>query len=1136
MRTDSSFVHLNVHTHYSLLDGAVRIPQLMEKVKELGMPAVAMTDHGNLYGAVEFFMAAKKWEIHPILGCEIYLKPNTFFQERHSSARKKPAHLTLLAENNEGWRNLVQLVSQSHLSGMQGGDKPLVDLSHLQNFSQGILCLSGSILGPIQEFLLLEDKDSAKETAFQLQKIFGKGSFFLELQNHGLPEQQSCLPDLLSIADDLQIPKVATNDVHFLEKKEFEHHEVMICIGEGKHLIDENRYRYSPEVYLKTAEEMHSLFGDFKDACEATLEIADRVNVELDLDPKGASKYPSFQVKDNLSREKYLLNLAQEGLVRRYGERAEEEEIKNRLNYELEVINAQGFASYFLIVADFIQWAKRKKIPVGPGRGSAAGSLVSYVLGITDICPLRFGLLFERFLNPERISPPDIDIDFCQTRRGEVIDYVRKCYGEEQVAHIITYGTLGARSVIRDVARIMSIPYGEADKLAKLIPIKPGIQLQGAYESTEELKTAIDSNSRYQELWEHSLYLEGLTRNVGIHAAGIVIGNRPFGVEVPLTLGREGEVVTQFHMGSLEKLGLLKIDFLGLKNLTVIRESEKFIGDDFQVNEVPLEDKKTFSLLQRGETLGVFQLEGSGITNACCKYGIHRIEDIIDLLALYRPGAMSFIDELIEVKKGKKKPKYKHPLLEKICANTFGIMIYQEQVQEAARLLAGYTLGSADILRRAMGKKNPQEMANQRATFIAGCWENHQIPKKQANEIFDLIESFAGYGFNKSHSVCYGHISYWTAYLKANYPLEFLSALLSCEVGRSDRIEMILTECQRMGILILPPDINFSLEKFSPQEKQRKDKAIRYGLVAVKNVGNQAIQAILKEREANGKFDSLIDLVKRVNVRFLNKSALEALIRSGTLDCFGESRKSMFDRMEPILKCATINQQETSSSQTMLFGSDQINPFASCKKAHQEEWLIEERLEDEYQLLGMYLSGHPLDSHKKLLEDKRFARLADFAPEEVKEWFVAGLICSVVLAKTRKGEDFAKVVLQDFSTRKDLVCWPRIYASIPKNLLQEGKLLALKVRASRNNDNNQLEIRGVESLESEDFSLPLDLFFPSHSTDSDMKKLREILGEFPGKSQVHIHFPSGKSILVGKNLRVKNSVQLRERLGEWLHQ
>jgi len=661
-----SFVHLHLHTEYSTLDGAIKIPALAERAKELGMPAVAMTDHGNMYGAIAFYQKMHAAGIKPILGCEAYLAHGPHTERKEVPGRKRNTHLTLLCENNQGWENLTKMISIAHLHGQYYG-KPRIDYELLEKYSEGIICLSGCITGPVNEWLLQDDYDKAKEVAERFVSIFGKENYFIEVHNHGLEMQDKVRPGLLQIAQELGLRTVAANDSHFLHREDHEAHDVLICIGTGSQVIDDNRMKYSPELYFKSAEEMRELFSDIPGACDATLEIAERCNVTMVLDATSTAKYPQFGTPDGSPLDEYLMKVCFEGLEMRYGkERAEnDQELIDRLTYEVDLINNLKFASYFLITADFIKWAKDQDIPVGPGRGSAAGSLVAYCMEITDICPMRFGLLFERFLNPERVSPPDVDIDFCVNRRMEVIDYVRQKYGEECVSHIITYGKLGAKSVIRDVARVMSIGYGDADAIAKLIEAKPGITLKKAWDASEELRTVIESSSTNQDLWRYAQSLEGLTRNTGVHAAGVVIGDKALDNHVPLTRGNEGEVVAQYDMGAITDVGLLKMDFLGLKNMTVIQEAQEHIQSfrggefsDFKIQSVGLEDQSTYDLLDRGETMGVFQMESGGMTETCKKYRVRKIEDIIDLLALYRPGAMQYIDEMIEVKEGRKAVKY----------------------------------------------------------------------------------------------------------------------------------------------------------------------------------------------------------------------------------------------------------------------------------------------------------------------------------------------------------------------------------------------------------------------------------------------------------------------------------------------
>lgn len=1150
-----SFVHLHVHTEYSLLDGMARAKQLAAKAKELRMPAVAMTDHGNLYGAIEFFLACKKEGVKPIFGCEIYLAPGKLEEKKDIPGRKRACHMTLLAETNEGWNNLQKLVSKGHLEGSYYG-KPRVDRDALREFSKGIICLTGCISGPVNEWLLAGDMDKARETMAELVDIYGKENVYVEIHDHGLEPQRKVTPGLLELAAEFGLKPVAANDVHFVNRDDHEAHDVMICIGTGKLLIDENRMRYPTEVYFKSAEEMRALFAEVPGACDATLEIAERCNVELHLDATSSEKYPQFDSPDGSPREEYLMRVCQEGLLKRYGaEKAAREEIQERLKYEVGIINQLGFASYFLITADFIQWARDHDIPVGPGRGSAAGSLVAYAMGITNICPLQFGLLFERFLNPERVSPPDVDIDFCQSRRPEVIDYVRHKYGERSVSHIITYGTLGAKSVLRDVSRVMGVSYGEADRIAKMIEAKPGVTLSKEWEAKPELRELIESSSTYQELWDYALKLEGLTRNVGIHAAGVVIGDRNLDEHVPLTRGNEGEVVTQFDMGAITEVGLLKMDFLGLKNLTVIQDAVGHIKvhtPDFVIDDVPLDDQPTFDILNRGETMGVFQLESGGMVETCRKYQIEKIDDIIDLLALYRPGAMQFIDQMIEVKKGRNKPFYEHPLLEQVSGNTYGVMIYQEQVQNAAKLLAGYSLGGADLLRRAMGKKDPEKMAKERDKFVEGCAKTNGIEEKLADAIFKKIEMFAGYGFNKSHSACYGHISYWTAYLKANFPVEFMAGLLSNEINNTDKIGVFVAECHRMKIEILPPDMNQSRLRFAPEQTPNGAMAIRYGLAAIKNVGEGAMAQAIAEREKNGPFESLEDFANRLDSKVVNKRILENLIKAGAFDWIGQGRATMVSRLEQVCASASSMQRDRAAGQVSMFDSMDFGapaPAATATAVEVEEWSKDDRLAMEKELLGFYVTGHPLDKFRVVLDSDRYCKLGLVDEIEVKHprdrFPFAGMIRSVDSRVTKSGKPFGILVVEDFTGSREVMVWGESFVPArDAGILVSGKVIRFKAAIQIDDRTDSRRLTGSEINElksrgggSNSKFVELALWTARHS-EQDLAEIREAIESHPGKTPVLIHFQNsaGKraTIELGENFKVRRGEQLEAALGRWM--
>src|SRR5216684_2565646 len=835
-----SFVHLHLHTEYSLLDGAVRMKELMKKAVEFGMPAVAVTDHGNLFGAIEFYQEATRAGIKPIIGCEAYVAPHSH-KEKASSLREAAYHFTLLAQNDTGYRNLVKLISTAHLDGFHY--RPRIDKELLAQYSEGLIGLSGCLAGEVNSAIQSNNIDKAKQGAAEYRDILGAENFFMELHDHGMEEQRRCNAVLPKIAKDLGLGLAAANDVHFLRRDDHDAHDVMLCIGTGKMVQDENRMRYTPELYFKSPAEMRELFKDFPEAISNTLAIGERCNLTIEF---GKSKYPEYPVPEGQTRENYLRELCYTGFQDRYGERAKIDngaggsrptsgkpvrvdepggepinQLRQRLDYELQVLEKTGFVSYILIVWDFIHFAKQRGIPVGPGRGSAAGSMVAYVLGITDIDPLQYGLIFERFLNPDRVSPPDIDVDFCEARRGEVLEYVRQKYGERRVAQIITFGKLKAKSVVRDVGRVMGMSYRDADRIARMIPNELNVTLDSAVKKNSELKRAVATEPQTKQLFEYAKTLEGLSRNAGVHAAGVVIADRDLSDYIPLCRDVKGnDVISQYPMGPLNDLGLLKMDFLGLKTLTVIEDTVALIrkrDPEFSLKNIPLDDNEAFGLYNRGETIGLFQMESGGMTNLSKQVDVKKLDDIIALIALYRPGPMELIPEFVKAKKGNAPIKYLHPLLEEICADTYGVMIYQEQVMAAASKLAGYSLAQGDLLRRAMGKKDKKTMAKERSNFIEGCARTNKIPEKKANAIFDLLEKFAGYGFNKSHSAAYGVISYQTAYLKANYPVEFMAGLLSNEINNTDKISVFVGECKRMGISILPPDINKSGLKFTPE-------------------------------------------------------------------------------------------------------------------------------------------------------------------------------------------------------------------------------------------------------------------------------------------------------------------------------
>jgi DNA polymerase-3 subunit alpha len=974
------------------------------------------------------------------------------------------------------------------------------------------------------------------------------------MHDHGIEVQQKCNEMLPRLAQEFGLGLVAANDVHFLERSHHETHDVMVCIGTGKMVHDERRMRYTPELYFKSPDEMRALFPDHPEAITNTLVIADRINLELEF---GVSKYPEYPAPEGKTREAYLRELCYKGLHDRYGERAgSDSELIKRLDYEVDILERTGFVSYFLIVWDFIHFAKQRGIPVGPGRGSAAGSLVAYVLGITDIDPLQFGLIFERFLNPERISPPDIDVDFCKDRRGEVLEYVRQKYGERRVSQIVTFNKMNAKSAVRDVGRVIGLSYGEADRLARMIPSGPGqqnITLAESALANPELRRAIETEPATRQLWDHATLLEGRSRNFGVHAAGIVIGDRDLSEYVPLRRDpKEKEVITQYPMGPLNDLGLLKMDFLGLRTLTVLHDAEELIRkrvNDFSLAQVPLDDPATFALLNRAETIGIFQLEG-GMTGFCKQFDFKAIDDIIALSALYRPGPMDLIPDYIKRKKGLAKIRYEHPLLEEVCADTYGVMIYQEQVMAAASRLAGYSLGQADLLRRAMGKKDKEKMAKERSNFIEGCARTNKIPEKKANSIFDLLEKFAGYGFNKSHSAAYGLISYQTAYLKANYPVEFMAGLLSNEINNTDKISTFVGECKRMGIPILPPDVNRSSLKFIPEQ----GNAIRYGLAAIKNVGEGAMEIAIKERETGGEFSSLEDFCKRLDSRVANKKILENLIKCGAFDFLGRERAELFACIDESMAAAASSQRDRASGQVSLF--DDMPAPASKPTSHRViPWTEHEKMSYEKELLGFYVTGHPLDAYANILAEGKYQTITSLNELPDRASFkIAGAIVQVDKKFTKKeGKPFAVVFLEDLTATLEVVLWNEVYTPVADRLVL-GRVLAVHGTLDRRDDAlravaqrakvltttaspaqrpNESNGNGNGHSEKEP---PLVLSFSPAATGEELRQVQTILAGSPGTRAVRLMLcrADGGFVQMDASLQINLTPELREKLGPWL--
>ena len=1156
-----SFVHLHLHTEYSLLDGAIRMKELMKKAAEFKMPAVAMTDHGNLFGAIEFYQEATKAGIKPIIGCEAYIAPGSH-KDRGSSPRDAAFHFTLLAQDETGYRNLVKLLSTAHLDGFHY--RPRIDKELLASHSAGLIGLSGCLASEVNSAIQANQIDNATKFAAEYRDILGAKNFFIELHDHGIEEQQICNRVLPKIAKDLGVGLVAANDVHFLHRTDHAAHDVMLCIGTGKMVSDERRMHYVPELYFKSPEEMREVFRDFPEAISNTLEIGQRCHLDLEF---GKSKYPEYPMPEGKTREGYLRKLCEKGLVDRYGERAKiDNELRQRLDYEIGVLEKTGFVSYILIVWDFIHFAKERGIPVGPGRGSAAGSLVAYVVGITDIDPLQYGLIFERFLNPDRISPPDIDVDFCEARRGEVLEYVRQKYGERRVAQIITFGKLKAKSVVRDVGRVMGLSYQAADRIAKMIPNELNITLDTAVEKNAELKRAIATERETKQLFEYGKILEGLSRNAGVHAAGVVIADRDLTEYIPLCRDVKGnDVISQYPMGPLNDLGLLKMDFLGLKTLTVIEDTLTLIrkrAPAFSLKSIPLDDQAAFDLYNRGETIGLFQMESGGMTSTAKQFDVRKIDDIIALIALYRPGPMDLIGDYIKRKKGLTKIRYEHPLLEEICADTYGVMIYQEQVMAAASKLAGYSLAHGDLLRRAMGKKDKKTMAKERKKFIEGCARTNNIPEKKANAIFDLLEKFAGYGFNKSHSAAYGLISYQTAYLKANYPVEFMAGLLSNEINNTEKISVFVGECKRMGISILPPDINRSGLKFIPEMwegPQRPDckpdqpirgteaaptfNAIRYGLAAIKHVGESAMELSIRERERGGEFTSLEDLCGRLGSRIANRKMLESLVKTGAFDFLGRERAELFACIDEALASSAAAHRDRASGQVSLFGD--LAPSVSRRPRSVVAWSQHEQMSYEKELLGFYVTGHPLDAYVDLVARGNYQTIESLrALPDRSEFKIVGAIVQIERKFTRKeGKPFAVLWLEDLTGTIEVVVWNEAYAPVAEALVA-SRVIAVKGTIDRRDESLRATAQKIKVLTAEqtnggssnggaEEASAVLLQFSSGATRDELHEVQQILASSPGPRRVQLLY-KGAKIEAGADFHVDLTRDLEEKLSKWL--
>jgi DNA polymerase-3 subunit alpha len=1123
MSDTSNFVHLHVHSEFSLLDGACRIKDLISKAKNNNMPALALTDHGVMYGVIQFYKEAVANQIKPIIGCEVYVAPHSR-KDKSNGKKESPSHLILLVKNKKGYQNLLQLVTKSFREGFYY--KPRIDKEILKEYSEGLIGLSACLKGEIPRMILQNNLTKAQELALSYQEIFGKDDFYLEIQNNTMPEQIKVNQELIKLGHSLQIPLVATNDVHYINREDREAHDILLCIQTATNLDDPNRMKLSTdEFYFNTPEEMQQHFADIPEALENTVKIAEKCNLEIDF---RNAHLPNFNLPDGLTDNDYLRQLCYEGAKNKF--KNVDDIISKRLDYELDVIKKMGFATYFLIVWDFVNYAKNNRIMVGPGRGSAAGSLVAYCLNITSINPLDYNLLFERFLNPERISMPDFDIDFSYEGRGEVIEYVSKKYGRDKVSQIITFGTMAARAAIRDVGRALGIPYGQVDKIAKLIPMDPKMTIEKALQLEPELKTRMDNDPNVKKMIEISSKLEGLSRHASTHAAGVVLSREPLTNFVPLQLTSDGEISTQYAAEELESLGLLKMDFLGLRTLSVINNTLKIIRntreENIDINNVPLDDKEVYKLLSRGDCCGLFQLESSGMIDLVKRLEPKNIEDITALLALFRPGPLGsgMIDDFINRKKGKVEIKYLHPQLEPILRDTYGVIVYQEQVMQIASELAGFSLGQADILRKAMGKKVKEIMKKQNQLFLKGAVKNG-IDKETAQEIFDLIAYFAGYGFNKSHSVSYAFISYQTAYLKAHYPVEYMAALLTSIMQNTDKVVKYIKECQNINLKILPPDINESLVDFTVVDRD----TIRFGLAAVKNVGRAAIENIIQERTENGPFISLFDFCRRVDAKTMNRRVVESLIKCGSFDSTGVKRSQLLSVLEKAIDLGHEIQREKRNGQTNLFalmGNDsESQQHGNPPLPEIDEFSDQELLAMEKETLGFYLSHHPLeDYHDKLKKtiNADSSQLQQFSDKT--QLVLGGIITGMRKKTTKHGNMMVYFVLEDLEGTVDVIVFPKTYEEY-KEAIQEENIVIVEGRLDAAEFNIKILAEAIIPIN--DYKIKKSrkrkkkpnnyhyLHIEADINNLDVEKLKglkEIFKKHPGQNKIIIHFMTGKKV------------------------
>ena len=1110
----SQFVHLHLHTQYSLLDGANQLNPLLKQVRDFQQPALAVTDHGNLFGAIDFHEKAIANGVKPIIGCEAYLAPGSRRQREGLLAHNDYYHLILLATNLTGYHNLIKLSSKAYLEGFYY--KPRMDKELLQEHHEGLIALSGCLSGEVPYLIGQRDMEKATQTAGEYREIFGKDHYYLEVQANGLDHQLIANRGLVEIHKKLGIPLVGTNDCHYLKKEDARPHEIMLCLQTGKTLSDTNRLKFdTDQLYVKSTEEMVAEFSELPEAVLNTCHIAAQCSLTL---TNGTLSLPHYQVPEGFTHETYLETLAREGLAERLAARPSSlppEAYHPRLQEELAVLTQMGYAGYFLVVWDIIKFARSRGIPVGPGRGSAAGSLIAYALSITDLDPLAYNLLFERFLNPERVSMPDIDMDFCMDRRGEVINYVIEKYGEDHVCQIITFGTLGAKAAIRDVGRVMDFPYAEVDRIAKLVPSQLNITLKEALTQEPRLQELVDGDARMKELMATAQALEGLARHASTHAAGVVISQKPLIEHVPLYKTGNNEIVTQYSMTDIEKVGLVKFDFLGLKTLTMIHQAVTMVNQSrapearLEVERLPLNDEKTYTLLASGKTSGIFQLESSGMRNLLVRIKPECFEDLIAILALYRPGPLEsgMVDDFIKRKRDPLKIAYDPPDLEPILKDTYGVIVYQEQVMAIANRMAGFSLGQADLLRRAMGKKKPEEMAKQKERFLDGAKANG-FTEKKAEKIFDQMAYFAGYGFNKSHSAAYALVTFQTAYLKAHHPTEFMAALLTSEMGNTDKMVGYFTECRERGIPILPPDVNESQKNFTIVEG-----GIRFGLAAIKNVGGSAIESIIARREAEEPFSSFFDFCCRIDMHKVNKRVLEGLIKVGAFDSMQTKRAQLMAVMEQTLDEANAIQEERALGQTSLFEAleaDASNAHAPARPLPPiDEWQQAQILQFERELTGFYITAHPLTQHAealRLLATHTTATLHE--AHEGREVKICGVIASLKVTTTKKGNRMAYVQLEDLQGLVEVIVFPELFQSCSEFLHTDTVIQALgtvdhmdtgtRLKATKLESLHDLQTRTVKQV--------VVCLMETPDTWGKLPKLQEVLHRHPGPAPIAFHF------------------------------